>query len=207
MAVTSRQSVVLWALVVFLVIGTANSHNWVQSPSRARQANVAKPCPTRVNPEPQVQTGPGQSFQIEWTTGHGDSRTKFADFIVIHASNFDKLKNMQFDSSFITDYINNAPPSAKLTGTTLQKTHLVQPDRNASQYLNDFPYFTKLLSPSDPDYLNQSSTYIARSKGTKVGRAQLQFNSSYTKNDIRVSYVSDKYPWIEAIHRFEVSYT
>eukprot|EP00455_Lapot_gusevi_P024482 TRINITY_DN2550_c0_g1_i3.p1 TRINITY_DN2550_c0_g1~~TRINITY_DN2550_c0_g1_i3.p1 ORF type:complete len:826 (+),score=257.23 TRINITY_DN2550_c0_g1_i3:74-2551(+) len=200
---SGSKSVLLSMLVVMTaMLQPTLAHNWVGSPSRALVASVANPCQARVDNQPHVQVAAGQEFQMEWSVGHGDSSTKWYYFVAIHSKDYDQLKFLT--QAMIDDYINSAPPSAMLNGTKWQKRHMFDRADQAS-YINGYFQNEAPVDPSNPNYIPRESIYAAKSMlGTPSD--QYMFNPSLTAMDRRVAYASDKYPFIEAAHRFQNSF-
>ena len=93
-AAAGRASVSLYALVGALALGgeraqpllplaalavasvllpCAEAHNWLWNPtSRASKASTTKPCRQRRSNIPDIHVNPGQNFNIEWSSGHGN---------------------------------------------------------------------------------------------------------------------------------------
>ena len=58
------------AVIALALIAMSAAHNWVNTPSRSVGASTYQPFKPPVTDMPHVAIGPGQSFQIEWATGH-----------------------------------------------------------------------------------------------------------------------------------------
>src|SRR5438477_134498 len=113
-------------LVLVSVFPLCKSHNWVNGPSRATMASVVNPCQTRVSADPHIQIIRNQTFQLEWSVGHGDSGTTWFYFVVLHESALDNLRTIT--TADIDDYLNNAPNAAAWqNGSYWEKNHVAHP--------------------------------------------------------------------------------
>jgi hypothetical protein len=63
---------VLLMVAVAIVSTPVHAHNYIKSVHRAYEAAVSNPCQARIGNQPHVQVASGQTFEIEWSNGHGD---------------------------------------------------------------------------------------------------------------------------------------
>lgn len=121
-----------------------------------------------------------------------------------------KLNLHTFD--LLEDYIANAPPGSNQAMTRgLQKYH-----RKDTETLdNDVPsgttpnFFRAFINESSPIWIYRPPSFLG-----EIGNIQKPDNSTPTylvsykddslANDVRVSYQSEKYPWIEAVYKFQI---
>ena len=98
----------------------AMAHNWMINPTtRASRASTAKPCQARKTNVPHVHVNPGQMFQMEWASGHGDGRrgssgTRRSNshyFTVVKAEDEGML--VFLTPKLLNEYIDAAPAGAE----------------------------------------------------------------------------------------------
>ena len=86
----------------------ATAHNWMWSPSsRASQASTTKPCRPKRSHIPDVHVNPGQEFEVEWATGHGESPNSGAHYFTIVKAK-DEAMLVLVGKTVLTDYIDSA---------------------------------------------------------------------------------------------------
>lgn len=175
------------------------AHNWVNSPaSRAQIASVAKPCQKRTSLEPYLQVAAMQEFEMEWSTGHGETNTKTSYWVAIHASDYDQLNLVE--DALLEEYIKSAPASAViLKEDRYQKVHIAPAaDNNGAVY-------QRQIFKGDPLFIDRDPVMIAKSfRARDFDPRQWQYKAVNRADDIRVEYTNAKYPWIEAVHKFKI---
>ena len=86
----------------------AAAHNWMWSPSsRASQASTTKPCRPKRSHIPDVHVNPGQEFEVEWATGHGENPNSGAHYFTIVKAEHEPMLVL-VGKNVIEDYINSA---------------------------------------------------------------------------------------------------
>jgi len=177
-------------LVLLGSLHLTSAHNWLNSASRAnRRASTEVPCPARTSHLPHAQVGPNQKFQIEWMTGHVTNGYTY--FAVVHEKDVDKLK--LHTSKLFEDYINNAPNPEQI-GTP--KVHRRKENENNNEY-------KRQIKTGDSNYFERPEAFTGRYSGQGY---MFEYHSEDVEKDRRVSYKSEKYPWLEAVHRFKHVY-
>ncbi len=84
------------------------SHNWIETPSRARsRASPRRPCPARKGSDLHAQIGKNQSHVVKFAAGH----TKASFFAIVKGSDEAWLSHPNF-LDMLKDYLNNAPPES-----------------------------------------------------------------------------------------------
>jgi hypothetical protein len=173
------------------------AHNWVNSLSRSPSASTYQPCKPPLTDLPHAQVGPGQYFQVEWMTGHGD----YAYFTTIHSRNADKMK--LHTPTLLNDYINKAPNGSNTAmQRRFQKYHRKETPTLDNDVTDNFVanMFAEIVYPNSTDYIYRPPVF----EGV-VRRYQMRYNPQFLSEDIRVSYQSTLYPWIEAVYKFKVN--
>jgi len=189
---------------ILLVTGMSFAHNWVNSLSRSPSASTYQPCKPPVTDLPHAEVGPGQAFQIEWMTAHGD----FAYFAIIHSRDADKLK--LHTPTVLNDYIKRAPNGTnQAMKSNLQKFHRKDtPTLDNDVTDNMIPdFFAEVIYPNNTDYIFRPAVFEGRvgNIGTPKPNQiyQMRYKPASIAEDVRVSYRSDLYPWIEAVYKFK----
>ena len=85
-------------------------HNWIDSPSRAFRASTQRPCLPMLNSDPQIQVGPNQDFEVQFSGGHEELKQKYSYFVLVKQTDEDLLNGVNTDD--INEYIQAAPGSA-----------------------------------------------------------------------------------------------
>jgi len=183
-----------------ILISFVQSHNWIHSRSRAYRASTLQPAPPKPSTfQPHLRVGQNQKFGFEWASGHGDS---YYYFVVTHAKHEDKLK--QHTLKNLKAYVDEAPKSAEVfTGPEWQKRHTscgFSNMCNNKKGKNDGRDYLKQLHEGDNLYFDRPAVWF------NEGIAQFQYKASDLVNDKRVSYTNPKWPWIEAVHSFQVKH-
>jgi hypothetical protein len=185
------------ATMVLSAFPVTNAHNWMMTPGRAMfEASTTKPCRGRKATDTHAQVGPGQTFIMEWATGH-PGRTN--NLIIVHNSDEDKLllPNIQ---SIMNDYLANAPANSS-SHMEVQRYHGVTNARNMYESSRAFlttkgHIYKAELSKDDPNWLEHTHA----SKPLAV----FSYQDDVLAKDKRVSYHSEKYPWIEAVYTYMI---
>lgn len=209
-----KASVFFLLLLAAFEFSSVSAHNWINSNSRSLGANTYAPCKPSRSGLPHAQVGPGQSFAIEWMVAHGLYPTWFG---IVSANNSDKL--IYLNDDVMQDYINKAPSSAFTDATAgiyqkFYKRNWVSMDSEAgvpspphagfvadTSHVTDF--YLAEISPNDTLYIERPNA------GSKNGLVegtfyQYQYKTPELSADVRVSYRSSVYPWLEAVYKFEV---
>jgi hypothetical protein len=199
---------VLGALLALLVRPTA-AHNWLNLPSRAQIAAVSVPCQTRVDPAPHLQVGPGQTFQLEWSTGHGETPTNAAYWVFLKEEAYNNLVDLT--DSTLEDYLNKAPAGNVLVGDQWTRRHL-SPFKNYSPGCvncnngSQYPaIFEAMLTSADARFVTRNPISVKKSlQWWHDDVRQFWYPAATTNGDKRAQYHSDKYPWIISVHKFGI---
>lgn len=212
---SSFRSLLFLTLSVCLLLlssSPVSGHNYIKSQHRAYEAAVANPCQSRMGNQPHVQVIDGQTFEIEWSVGHGDYTNGPFYFTIIKD---DYYQNLRADNitAILKDYIASAPTSAYNTDPMFEKHHIRKISEcdssgtNSKKLCNPTAYFKEESLPStDPTFITRDTVYISKSHPNQYTKPseiiQTRFLDSWVAQDKRVSYISEKYPWIEAVHAF-----
>jgi len=204
----------LLALLVLLAVSVpapVTAHNFIKSLHRASEAAVTRPCQARVGNVPHVQVIAGQTFEIEWTIGHGDYTQGPYYFAVVPIAEYDRLASDNITDIF-QDYIKSAPASASTaySGAMWEKHH----NKLAGECWNDgctsAAYYKQTsLDHSDPTFIHREQAYIDGSKPPTQYTddddvIQTQYLDEFNAKDKRVAYKSADYPWIEMVNAFYI---
>lgn len=174
----------------FLFFGLTSAHNWIHSNSRAIKANTIQPAPAKqAHRVPHLRVGRGQEFGFEWATGHIGTEYYF---VVLAAKHEDKLN--KHSPTSLEDYIKHAPSTATTyKGEHWNKIHV------ACATCKGQDAFAGELTAGDPQYFERPESW------GDADHKQFKYTAASVANDHRVAYKSDKYYWIEAVHKFKVS--
>tara|TARA_B110000208_G_scaffold190485_1_gene254502 strand:+ start:1283 stop:3244 length:1962 start_codon:yes stop_codon:yes gene_type:complete len=210
----------------------ASAHNWMWNPtSRASRASTAKPCRAKRWSIPDVHVNPGQEFEAEWATGHGESPNSGSHyFTVVKAQDEGHL--VLVGSTLLDDYIDSALPSEHWTPHEhWKKRHLswnssqvgvwngldLLPPTGGTDNINHILEGKILMdSRTDPDYIVRANAFKCEALGrpSKAPRSgdncvevtgglqQWAYTSTESQTDANVAYTNPKYPWIVSAHRF-----
>jgi len=226
-----RSNLLLALLLVTLTMMSlvpVQAHNYMMSLQRATMASTFYPCIQRQGNQPHAQVKANQRFEMEWSNGHGgpDNNRPIQYFIIIPAAALEIVKQMRNMTEIINDYIASAPASADVSGYgdnygggdsglpngPLKKYQLGGQTnlRGRGQRIVNESYFTNSDLPlTDPARVVREFTYwnkFVATDGVKDRQIQQQPKGWFTRNDRRVSYQSEKYPWIESAHNFSMFY-
>lgn len=186
------------------------AHNWLFSPSRANKASTVIPAPAKTSERnPHYQVGAGQEFGVEWATGHPGS---YYYFVVLKATDVHRLSD--HTEPMLNDYLANAPESAFLyDGERFQRMHV----SCTHQYYNGNPnrdcpstgwnpgsseQYEREITPEDSFYFDREEAWGS----TPSDMTHFKYRSDKLDFDVRASYENSDYPWIEAVHKFRVTY-
>jgi len=192
--------------IIALVLGCAHvaqAHNWVYSVSRSfNQASTYKPCRPRVNDAPHWQINQGQTFNMEWATGHDH----WFYFTIVNSKDMEQLNNVTErdlndylkDCQATDDYMRSK--SSALVGVNPQyweKQHIENNPANFDQKgLDGNNIYELRLNVTDARYIPRHPKFQG---GGNVRWAYTQPN---LVGDLRCSYFNSKYPFLIAVHRF-----
>lgn len=189
----------LLALFVFHVTG----HNYVNTPSRALIAAVTVPCQQRVDPAPHLQVGRGQTFQLEWSTGHGETPTAVAYWVFLKEDAYDSL--IDLTDAQLDDYLNQAPDASLLTGQQWARNHLAPLDHVNAGYFTDI-LINKSLTSADSNFIVRNEVAVKKSfYNWHQNVQQYAYTPEAHLGDRRAQYHSAKYPWILSAHKFRIN--
>lgn len=195
--------------MIFLLLTTIFAHNWIHGPSRANRASTILPAPPKTaSRKPHYQVGANQEFAVEWATGHPGS---YYYFVVLKASDENKLG--LHNEVMLNQYIDEAPSDAWLyNGPRYQRMHIscthLYPNNPGSQSdcpqtsWNDGTKFERQVSSDEDIFFDRE----AKSGPTQTNMVHFKYQDEQLGFDKRVSYFNSKFPWIEAVHKFRVSY-
>jgi hypothetical protein len=137
-------------------------------------------------------------------------------FVVIKDTFYDNLRATNI-TAIIQDYITLAPAGSSLMTDVMNERHhirtqaeCVDGSADVSKVCNLEAYFKEPagIPSSDPTYISRDPVYIAKAHPNQytasqaANMVQTRFLDTIIAQDKRISYVSDKYPWIEAVHAF-----
>ena len=214
--------------LVMVVFGLSSAHNWINHQSRSPGASGFRPYRPATSDLPHVMVGPNQTFQLEWMGAH-DSYTYeisqkfpniFSYFVILHEkdANYSKLH----DWKMLNDYIKLAPLEATINASSgiYQKFHrkaIDSTDCNYTDseisrgYVNKPSYYERIVRPGDPLFVARHPRLTGMISAIRTDLAnsskffQAQYKMAQVREDVRVSYKSEKYPWIEAVYKFKHS--
>ena len=171
-------------LQVLLLVPSTEAHNWFQTPARALfEASTVKPCRGRKASDTHAQVGPGQTFTMKWTAGHEGPTF----FLIVHESDENHLQRTDLPA-IMEEYMKAAPEGTN----THMDPHFQRYHGTPKNQLRTFvekPYiYDGEVKPGDANYLDHP-----RRKTESLWK----FQDDVLAKDFRVSYLSEKYPWIE----------
>jgi hypothetical protein len=194
---------------------------------RANLASTHYPYPPKIDPYPHMQVGLNQTFTVDWSAGHGNSMTlfdanQFAYFTVLHFDDRNKLPLTSVELyAVLEDYLANVPRSGNLSHPAWRRVHVLPPTN--SIWFNEFTditssYFTGTApsNSNDPRVVPRPANLMTTCKAITAASfscdpndppSQWFYKDSWLNWDLRAEYFSAKYPWIESVHRFQVSVT
>eukprot|EP00948_MAST-09A_sp_MAST-9A-sp1_P001837 g1837.t1 len=185
--------VILLIMIVFAP--SANAHNWVFSPSRSG-ARASMRCPRFSNFHNQVAKN--QKVYFEASTGHrGD-----VVFIVVKRDQEKELRDPKIYSKAM-DYIQEAPENAN-SAMIHRRIHKTQ---NRIRRLTFQKYgkrlFKRKLQSTDAMY-KLSPGLGKKQSDQSTNQEVYEYSDEFLKDDKRISYVSTKYPFIEAVYKYRI---
>eukprot|EP00040_Diaphanoeca_grandis_P016032 m.82506 g.82506 ORF g.82506 m.82506 type:complete len:1642 (+) comp25523_c0_seq1:122-5047(+) len=193
---TTTTSVIAITLSTLMMSTPVTSHNWLFSTGRARQeASTTAPCRARTGADTHAQVGPGQTFPLRWATGH--DRDSY--WVIVHGDDYHWLSHKDF-KWFVNDYIANAPSDSDTAREPkFQRLHGVEPrlKNQFAQYLPTIPgVYGDPIDPNSDLYLNSTFDTLAYDLHS--------YTDEILADDRRISYKSEKYPWIESAYRYNI---
>lgn len=124
----------------------------------------------------------------------------------------------QNSQALLEDYIAKAPAGSLINATSgkyqrfhRKDTNSLDNDRYSTDSLVTIPdYFQAIINSSNPLYIDRPVSFGGRvgnySNPKNMSRIfQMQYKLADLANDVRVSYRSAKYPWLDAVYRFKMS--
>jgi len=180
---------------------SVNAHNWMSSPSRANNnfnAYQTAPCPPKGS-RVHFQVKTGQKFPMEFATGHSTPARGGTYLTVLRAE--DEGHMIKHTRTLLDDYLESAPPNANYMVD--HKSHHVGSMAGSTTSNN------VLVTLSNAYGVGDQKDNI-RNYGPHWGNKPAQGSAIYTKteestkDDIRVHYTNDKYPWIISVHKFKL---
>lgn len=205
----NNKHVVMGVMLLALFVRPSSAHNWVNVPSRAQIAAVTVPCQQRVDPAPHLQVAPGQTFQLEWSTGHGETPTAWTYWVFLKEEHFNRL--IDITDSNLEDYLDKAPPASVFTGDQWTRRHLAPLDHanpgcvNCNNFTQFPTIFQSTLRAGDARFIQRNPIAVKKSlQWWHQDVQQYWYPASETNGDKRAQYKSEKYPWIISVHKFHV---
>ena len=196
----------------------ASAHNWLQTPRRGAHAATtpsiatARPCGARSPSDIHYQVGAGQKFAVKFSAGHSSRYS----FLVMPGSETDWLQHPDI-MDMADDYVANAPAGTnKANVKGFRRIRDAAPDgtfrlltsKGSPTYLpkriwdqvkngnaNHHPEWIE-----HPDYPNRETWIFA----DKYIDAKTEKNSA--EPDYNVAYKSAKYPWLESVQSYFLSF-
>ena len=219
------------ALLAAAHLPLASSHNWMWNPtSRASRASTTKPCRAKRSAVPDVQVNPGQEFEAEWATGHGENPNAGAHYFTIIKAE-DEAMLVLVGKSVLDEYIDGALASEHWAPAEhWKKRHLSwnssqigtspsrKPPNGGTDNVNHEAEGKILMDPqTDPHYIVRANAFkcerLGRPRGAPTsgdnceevagGIQQWAYESTASARDANVAYPNSKYPWIVSAHRFQ----
>lgn len=181
---------------------SVNAHNWMSSPSRANNnfnAYQTAPCPPKGS-RVHFQVGAGQKFPMEFATGHSTPARGGTYLTVLRAE--DEGQMIKHTRALLDDYIASVPTAAPPYMADFKSHHV----GSTAASTTTVPVNEELASLYGVGVTAANIRNYGPNWANKPGRGASIYpkKSEYTKDDIRVSYKSDKYPWIIAVHKFKL---
>lgn len=208
------------AMLVALMASRGEAHNWMHGlRSRANydagKASTVKPCRARTQfANPNVNVNAGQEFIAEWMTGHGGDTS----FVLLRAEDEPALATVS--PLVLNTYLREAPPHAfaRYNASKWQKFHHVTESRYATHNERRSTVNQMWVLPEDhPDHIvrpfGPANETIRRlmypylygfpnETGNANTRSQFYTDRDGLPRQARVSYRSERFPWIISFHRF-----
>ena len=169
----------------------AAGHNWINNPtSRATKTSTVNPCPPADLTRPaHMQVGPGQSFEMEFMTGHSYTNTYFG---IIHDKDEPELRS--HNEKMFERYISEAPAGASVRGP--ERTHVGYSKSNKGTWAG----YARPLTAADPEYIARPGAFWGKHSSGSV--TQYKYTDEARKHDVFVSYTNARWPWLEGVYRF-----
>ena len=154
----SISSFILFTCVTLLLIAPIESHNWVETPSRARsRASTTRPCQIRKSSDLHAQIGKDQDHVIKYAAGHG-KETRWA---IVKGEDEHWLSHPDF-KTMLLDYLDKAPESSNMAFDPKWKRYHAADSSScdttttAPDCLKDFTYMTDPNTVKDSDIVPNS---------------------------------------------------
>lgn len=180
----------LCVCVLFSVLAPCQAHNWLHTPGRAsKQASTNRPCMARKDTDLHAQIQSGQQFAYKWATGHSRPST----IAVIHSEDIEWLGHPDF-LSMVEEYIADAPSNAHL-GTATRRYH---GPKDGTTDLSFYNQHTELYEGE------VSATTVSHPRSPHS--SLFKYTDTAIADDKRVSYQSEKFPWLESVFQYEHLY-
>jgi len=195
--------------MLFIVLTAVLAHNWIHGLSRANKASTILPAPPKTGPrKPHYQAGASQDFAIEWATGHPGS---YYYFVVLQAGDEGKLA--LHNEAMLNQYLDEAPASAHLYSDPryqrmhISCTHLYPNNPGANRDCphlswNNGEQYERQIAPDEDIYFDREAAWGE----TPTNMVHFKYQDDQLDFDRRVSYENARFPWIESVHKFRVTY-
>jgi hypothetical protein len=220
-------------IVLSFLLPIAFCHNWLGGLGRANLASTHYPHPIKIDPNPHMQIGLNQTFTVDWSAGHGNTATlfnteQFSYFFVLH---FDDRGNLPLTPvelyAILENYLAAVPKSGNLSHPSWHRNHLL-PAVKSSNGLNNhwFSFFSDTVGQyfkgnaptgsGDPQLVPRPASLMSTCKTAAISSfscdpseppSQWFYKDSWLNWDLRAEYYNPTYPWIESVHRFQISVT
>ena len=195
LAFPSTKRIVLATIMMLLASPTfVSGHNWINNPlSRAEKLSTANPCPAADLTRPaHMQIGPGQSFELEFMTGHSGSNTYFA--IVLDK---DEKHLRSHNERVFERYIKEAEGIEGASVPGPERQHVGYSKSNPGTYSG----YARAITEADPEYIARPGAFFRKYSSGK--RTQYKYTDRARKFDVFVSYTNARWPWLEGVYRFK----
>lgn len=147
----------LASVALVLVPQPTSAHNFIQSLHRAQEASVYVPCQPRVANQPHVQVIPNQRFEVEWASGHGDSRPSTYYLLTVHEQDYKELSRTSI-TAIIKDDMALAPTDSFAIPRGWNKQHI----QGTGQTCNQSYWNEAKLDPTSSRRTTSSATRSTR---------------------------------------------
>lgn len=187
------RKVVVVVATFLMLSGHAEAHNWMLTPGRApvKNANTVQPCLSRKPSEVHAQVGKGDSFTVKVATGHSG----YHKMCLIKGEDEVQLQRKDFQN-VLQEYLDEAPEGTPNLAEDeyWQRYH---GGRNMSPDWAGGGVLKREVRAGDKFFL-----------GHRVNNGNIwQYEPAWLREqgDRRVSYHSEKYPWLLAVYIFKQS--
>ena len=195
LAFPSTKRIVVATIMMLLASPTfVSGHNWINNPkSRAEKLSTVNPCPPADLTRPaHMQVGPGQSFEVEFMTGHSWSSTYFA--IVLDK---DEKHLRSHNERMFERYIKEAEGIEGASVPGPERQHVGYSKSNKGTWAG----YARELTSADPEYIARPGAFFRKYSSGK--RTQYKYTDEARKFDVFVSYTNARWPWLEGVYRFK----